>query len=313
MKTIYKSAKEEKKTFGECFEEFMQEKQVNGLSKSTLRNYGQSCSMFMDYFSYSYEKPIEEIKLKDFYKWIQHMKENEVRVSSINHYLRDWRTFLNWCGERGYCEVIKIKELEKQEELPKMYTDEEMDALLQKPRNNDSFSEWRTWCIVNLVYSTGLRASTVCNLKLDDINFSRGELAIEKQKNKKAGLLPITPALETVLREYIRKWGVKNYLFPNVGDEQMTVNGLRQALRRYCEGRGVAAHGIHSIRHNFARDMILNGGGEYRLQKYLQHSSIQMSQHYVKLFTQDLKKDADAYNPLDRKKISFKRKSVYKK
>lgn len=59
--------------------------------------------------------------------------------------------------------------------------------------------------------------------------------------------------------------------------------------------------------------MIVNGSGEFRLQQYLQHSSIQMSQHYVKLFSQDLKKDAVEYNPLDQLKKKASRTGRFKK
>ena len=58
---------------------------------------------------------------------------------------------------------------------------------------------------------------------------------------------------------------------------------------------------------------VINGAGEYRLQKYLQHSSIQMSQHYVKLFAQDLKRGAEEFSPLDNAKKKQKRTSAFKK
>lgn len=246
------------------------------------------------------------------------MKNNEVRPQSINHYLRDWRTFLNWCKEREMIqEPIQIKEIEVQEGLPKMYSDDEMAVMLEKPRPGDGFSDWRTWAVVSTVYATGLRAATLCSLKLEDLNFQREEIIIQQQKNKKAGILPLTAALANVLREYIKRWlrdaEPTDWLFPSITGEQFTVGALNHSIGRYCQARGIAAHGIHSIRHNFARDMILNGAGEYRLQRYLQHSNIQMSQHYVKLFSSDLKKDAEEFSPLDNAKKKSRRTSQFKK
>ena len=317
-KRKFKTSAKIERTLDETFELFYEEKQAKNLSKATLRNYKQSYEIFYDYHELSSETLLDDIKLPMFYKWINHMKNNEVRPQSINHYLRDWRSFLNWCDEREMLqEPIKVKEIEVQEGLPKMYSDEEMAIMLEKPRPGDGFNDWRSWAIISTVYATGLRASTLCALTLEDLNFQREEIIIEKQKNKHAGILPLTPALANCLNEYIKKW-MRNaeptdWLFPSITGEQFNVGALNHSIKRYCDVRGVAGHGIHSIRHNFARDMIINGAGEYRLQRYLQHSNIQMSQHYVKLFSSDLKKDAEEFSPLDNAKKKAKRTSAFKK
>lgn len=305
-------------TLDDAFEQFMEEKQASNLSKATLRNYNQSYGLFYTYHNLDSSTPLSDIKLPLFYKWINHMKNDEIRPKSINHYLRDWRAFMNWCYEREMMdEHIKVKEIEAQEELPKMYEDEEIAVMLEKPRAGDGFSDWRSWAIISTVYATGLRASTLCALRLEDLNFQREEIIIERQKNKQAGILPLTSALANVLKEYIRTW-MKNadptdWLFPSITGEQFNPGALNHSIQRYCTARGIKGHGIHSIRHNFARDMILNGAGEYRLQRYLQHSNIQMSQHYVKLFSSDLKKDAEEYSPLDNAKKKARRTSQFKK
>ena len=317
-KRKFKVAAPTETTLDEAFEQFIEEKTAKNLSKSTLRNYNQSYDMFYDYHNFNSSTLLEDIKLPLFYKWINHMKNNEVREQSINHYLRDWRTFLNWAYERELIqEAIRVKEIEVQEGLPKMYTDDEMATMLEKPRPGDGFSDWRSWAIVSTVYATGLRASTLCALTLEDLNFQREEIVIERQKNKHAGILPLTAALANVLKEYIKKWmkdaEPTDYLFPSITGEQFNVGALNHSIKRYCDARGIDGHGIHSIRHNFARDMIINGAGEYRLQRYLQHSNIQMSQHYVKLFSSDLKKDAEEFSPLDNAKKKAKRTSAFKK
>lgn len=305
-------------TFKEAFEQFIEEKTAINLSPKTIRNYNQSIEIFYEYHNLDSSALLEEIQMPMVYKWINHMKNNEVRAQSINHYLRDLRTFFNWCQERELIqEALKIKEIEVQEGLPKMYSDDEMAIMLEKPRAGDGFSDWRSWAIISTVYATGLRASTLCNLTIEDISFTREEIVIEKQKNKHAGILPLTPALANSLKEYLKKWmrdaEPTDWLFPSITGEQFNVGALNHSIKRYCDGRGINGHGIHSIRHNFARDMIINGAGEYRLQRYLQHSNIQMSQHYVKLFSSDLKKDAAEYSPLDNAKKKARRTSAFKK
>ncbi len=318
MKRKFKVAHQTATTLDEAFDAFIEEKTAINLSKSSIDNYQKSYNIFYEYHNLNSDTLLDDIEMSMFFKWINHMRNNELRPQSINHYLRSWRTFMNWCYERDMLqEPIKIKEIEVQEDLPKMYSDEEIIKMLEKPRMGDSFSEWRSWAVVSLIYATGLRASSVCAMRIEDIDFQREEISIVQQKNKKAGILPLTPALANTLREYMKKWlrdsDDSDYLFPSITGEQFTVNGLNQALKRYCLDRDVEPKGIHSIRHNFSRDMIVNGAGEYRLQRYLSHSSIAMSQHYVKLFASDLKKDASSYSPLDTAKRRQSRSSKFKK
>lgn len=317
-KRKFKQSVDIRLTLDEAFDEFLEEKMANNLSQSTIRNYKQSYSTFYNYLQLSPATLLEDVEMAMIYRWINHMKNNEVRPQSINHFLRDLRTFFNWCNLHDKRqEPLKIKEIEVQDALPKMYEDAEMAIMLEKPRPGDGFSDWRSWAMISTVYATGLRASTLCALTLEDLNFSREEIIIEKQKNKKAGVLPLTPALANCLKEYIKRWmkdaEPTDWLFPSITGEQFNVGALNHAIDRYCKARGIEGHGIHSIRHNFARDMIINGAGEYRLQRYLQHSNIQMSQKYVKLFSEDLKKDAEDYSPLDNAKKKAKRTSAFKK
>lgn len=317
-KRKFKSSYNIAMTFEEAFEQFIEEKTAMNLSPNTIKNYEKSIELFSNYHGLDSTTLLDEIQMPFIYKWINHMKNNEVRAQSINHYLRDLRTFFNWCYNREHIqEQLKIREIEVQEGLPKMYSDEEMAIMLEKPRPGDGFSDWRSWALISTVYATGLRASTLCALTIEDISFTREEIMIERQKNKKAGVLPLTPALANSLKEYIKKWmrdaEPSDWLFPSITGEQFNVGALNHSIKRYCDSRGISGHGIHSIRHNFARDMIINGAGEYRLQRYLQHSNIQMSQHYVKLFSSDLKKDAAEYSPLDNAKKKAKRTSAFKK
>lgn len=274
--------------------------------------------MFYKYSGFDNNTLLEDITISMIYKWSNHLTQNEVRPQSINHYLRDLRTFFNWCGEKGKTqETLEIKEVKDQQEMPKMYSDEDILALLEKPRPGDSFNEWRTWAIVSLAYALGTRASTMCGMVIGDIDFVNGEVTLEKQKNKRVGILPLSPALANTLKEYIKKWlddePESAWLFPNIGGGQLNVVALNHAMVRYCANRGVENRGIHALRHNFTRQMNKNGASINTIREYLQHSSIAMSAKYGKLFSGDLKETVEALSPLDTMKKAGRRTSKFKK
>lgn len=298
----------------EAFEEFKTEKEAHNLAKSTLMNYEQSFELFSQFAGYGDKTSTEEVNKQVIYQWINTLKLKGVKHSSINHYLRDIRTFLYWCmdNDRKYIDpAFKIQLLEGQEEPIKLFSDEELDALLEKPRKKDSFAEWRTWAIVNWVLATGNRAATICEVKITDVNFSKKEITLAHTKNKKAQYIPLSSSLETVLKEYIRMWRkeapIDGWMFPNVGEEKLTTNALRLSFGRYCTNRGVEKSNIHGLRHNFAKGWLRNNGNMFVLQKILGHSTLDMTRRYVKLFSEDIKEDYDRFSPLDTIKRGSKR------
>ena len=118
-------------TLDTAFNEFIQQKEANGLASYTIRNYNFSYHIFYTYNEFDKETPVTEINSNIINKWINHMRKEEIAPSSMNHYLRDIRAFANFCVKREYLEAnIEIPQVKQQEELPKFYSDEDIEKLL---------------------------------------------------------------------------------------------------------------------------------------------------------------------------------------
>lgn len=313
-RVVKRSADAYKITLDEAFYDFIQEKKARSLANSTIGNYEQSYDYFCKSANYDKNTLTDEVNQSAIFAFINSQKLNGVQASSINHYLRDLRTFLYWCMDptRAYIEPpFKIKEVEKQEEPLKLYSDDEIEALLEKPSKREDYPAWRTWAIVNWVLATGNRAGTICDVKIEDINFAHKEITLRHTKNKKAQIIPLSSSLETCIKEFIRMWRKDQdpdaWLFANYGNDHLSTNALRLSFSRYCKKRGVDKTNIHGLRHNFAKLWVKNNGNMFTLQKILGHSSLAMTRRYVKLFSEDLKEDYDKYSPLDTIRRSAKR------
>lgn len=311
---VKKSANSDSVTLDQAYEEFILEKEMRNLSKDTIRNYNLDYKLFYQFHDFNSETTTDEITQQHIYKWVGTMKLNGVKPTSINHYLSGLRAFLYWCmdEDRRYIEPrFKIMLMEQQEETFKLFSDDDVLTLLEKPRRQDSFTTWRNWAIVNWVLGTGNRAATICDVRITDINFAKKEITLRHTKNKRAQIIPLSSSLETVIKEYIRVWrkdaDVDGWLFPNVGDEQMTTNALRLSFTKYCHDRGVRQSNIHGLRHNFAKGWVQNNGNMFVLQKILGHSTLEMTRRYVRLFAEDIKEDYDKFNPLDTLKRASRR------
>lgn len=311
---ITKSKAADSILISDAFADFVAEIEARNLSASTIRNYIQSYNYFMEFCDFDNNTTTEEITQDLFFHWMRSMNLEGVAPASINHYLRDVRVFVYWCmdGSREYVKpAFKIEMIKAQEEPLKLFAMDDIELLLEKPRKGDSFTDWRTWAIVNWVLGTGNRARTICEIQLKDIDFNKKEITLRHTKNKKAQVIPLSSALATTLKEYIRVWRAEapkdGWLFPNIGEEQLTTNALRHSFTRYCHNRGVDQTNIHGLRHNFAKNWLQNNGNMFVLQQILGHSNLEMTRRYVKLFGEDLKTDFDKFNPLDNIKRASKR------
>lgn len=320
-RTIKRTVEEESITLGAAIEEFTIEKEAHNKSPKTIKNYLQSLEYFISFHGFSADTPLDAITPSHFYKWTNSLKLDGVKPTSINHYVRDVRVFFYWCMDvdRKYMESFKIHQVEGQEEQIKLFPDAELELLLVKPeRSNNKFTDWRTWVIVNWVLATGNRCSTIVDIRVDDVDFRRKEIVLHHTKNKKAQIIPLSSSLETILKEYIKMWrnGGKDkdaWLFPNIGEEQLSTGALQNSFAKYCKARGCSHTNIHGLRHNFAKLWIKNNGDMYKLQKILGHSTLDMTRRYVNMFSEDIKEDYDKFSPLDSLKRKQKRTQVVKR
>lgn len=304
-------------TIGDAFDEFMSEKALLGRSKPTLDNYVTSLGYFLYYNNFDMATPVAQLDKQSFLNWLAAMRNNGTKHTTINHYLRDVRAFAYWCmdAERAYiAPEYKIKQVSGQEPAIKSFKIEDIQLLLAKPKRNDDFGEWRTWAIVNWIMATGNRSATICEIKIEDVNFKTKMIFLRHTKNKQYQSVPLSTELSHQLREYINLWlkdaAPSDYLFPSVTGEALTTNALRISFRRYTHARGVNQTNIHGLRHSFADLSLDTGRNPFELQKMLGHTTLDMTRRYIRYNEKKTEKDFDKHTPLDNmnKAASRKRK-----
>lgn len=285
-------------TVEEAVKRFEKHNVTKNLAKPTVKYYKCNTDILMNIVGA--ESPIAAINIETIEELIYQLQAKEITVTSINSCLRATRSFLYFCMERGYVDAFKIKLLKDVEKIKEPYSEEELKKLLRKPMTHN-WTEWRNWAMVNYLVSTGNRIQTIINLKLEDIDFINKTIKLTTTKNKKQSYVPMSKALEKVLKEYLSLWehDRDSYLFPNCEGIQLTDTGLKTIVRKYNISRGISKTSIHLFRHTFAKMYILNGGGMMQLQKLLGHSTLDMTRKYVNLYGTDLAIDYDKFNPLD--------------
>ena len=275
--------------------------EIRGLSPRTLENYALS----LDYF-YAFLKANDIINPKDLNiqvieGYTKYLQSQGLKDTSVNFNIRNIRVFLKWCEERGYTEHIKVKELKVDAPIKETYTQEELKILLRKPSKPKTFLQFQTWAVENFLYATGARIGVLPALHIEDIDFKNNTITMTRTKNRKGMVVPLSNSLKKVLTEFlkVRKGEPSDFLFCNAYGGATSVRALQSQIYEYNLAHNITKTSAHLFRSSFAKAYILNGGDAFRLQKLLGHSHITTTQIYVNMFSTDLQKDYDKFNPLD--------------
>jgi integrase len=147
--------------------------------------------------------------------------------------------------------------------------------------------------IIICALHTGARHSEVLSLRWQDVDLAHGVIHFNRESTKsgKGRQVPIAPLLAAALRKRkmsrLRGGESRDYVFVWRGRRLRTV---RTAFKKAREDAGLGREvGFHTLRHTFASWFVMNGGDLYRLQKYLGHSTIVLTQRYAHLSSEYLK------------------------
>ena len=278
---------------------FLRRCRLKNLSPRTQEYYKEDLNHFCAMMpQIQYVNEITQDVLDDFV--IQEMERNN-RVSSVNTRLRGIYAFLHFCFEQEYAEAFPLSLLKEDEDFKDPYTDAELQKLLKQPKS-DQWIEWRTWAAINLLVATGVRASTLVSIKISDVDLEQSIIRLRRLKNRKQQMVPVSSSLKTVLTLYLKTWDwdEDSYLFPNHHNQQLQPHSMGQAIREYNIARGVIKTSTHLFRHTFAKNYIMAGGGMVQLQSILGHSTLDMTRKYVNLYGNDIQRDFDHLNPLNK-------------
>ncbi len=197
--------------------------------------------------------------------------------------------------------------------LPMILDEHQVQQVLHQNLNEGTILVMRDLALVELLYGSGLRASEVVNLTIQDINLSQRMLRILGKGNKQR-LVPITKPCQQSIGLYLKdvrptlmkgldESKVSNYLFLNHHGQRLTVRGLEYILTQLARKTGLELHvHPHQLRHTFATQLLDNGADLRTIQELLGHATINTTQIYTHVSKEALQKEYRAAHPRALKK-----------
>ena len=164
---------------------------------------------------------------------------------------------------------------------------------------------FRNKCILETLYSCGLRVSELVNLKISDLFFSEGFIKVNGKGNKDR-FVPIEKSTKVLIQEYIKVHRVQlkiykdhtDILFLNRRGRQLTRAMIFTIIKRLAVIINLKKSiSPHTFRHSFATHLLENGADLRSIQLMLGHESITTTEIYVHLDRKHLNEVLQKYHP----------------
>lgn len=259
---------------GKYLEMYSEDLKLKNYSSNTIENYCSQVKLFLQHFDKVATKP-SEISEKQIKEWL--MLANS--INGRKHRISAVKLFYKLTGKQP----LKFRHIEyprSEKKLPQII---EKDFLLDRISKIENSKHK---AIIALAYSTGMRVSEVCNLKINDIDSKRMIITIRQSKGRKDRIVALSEKILEILRNYFKEYKPKEYLFNGQFDLQYSSTSCNQIVKKYL---GKEFH-FHLLRHSNATALLEAGTDLRIIQKHLGHASTKTTEIYTHVSTALLSK-----------------------
>lgn len=300
-------------SFSDAVEGYLLNANARRLSKYTIADYSYTFRKFQDFLMA--DPPFEEITAKDIETFLA---LQEVSKKTVLNYHIGLSALWTWAVDEGIVmehivQKVERPRPEKRSIVP--YSEGDVRAMLNsltsskpytRPRKCESTHALpqaeRNRAIILLLLDTGIRASELCELSINQVDLQNRRITVYG-KGSKERTIPISNRTAQAIWRYLKTDRKEDYvserLFTTLNGNPMDRDRLLKSIRSIGRRAGVQRANVHRFRHTFAINYLRNGGDPFSLQISLGHSTMEMVKNYLSIAQADLEKSHLRASPVD--------------
>ena len=329
--TLSSSNKKFALSISKAIDGFLKFKVAEGLSQRTVDSYEYYLNQWMNHIG---DQDVVKIKSSDLTNYLAWMRteykpkrwngnEDPLSAKSLRNVYIALRAFYTWLNKEFNLpnpakeitppkfpqHVIQTFSKEDIEKLIKAciysreaQTEQRHKFVMRRPSAN------RDQAIVLTLLDTGLRATELCSLTVEDVDLKTGKVNVRHgvgggAKGGKGRVTYLGKVARKAVWRYLatREDGSdpKAPLFISAGDRPFNRDSLRILIRRLGERAQITHVHPHKFRHTFAITYLRSGGDVFTLQSLLGHGSLDMVRHYAQIAEVDVENAHRKASPVD--------------
>ena len=256
---------------------------------------------------------LQAVTTKVIQAYIQHLSEEGMSPASRARRLSAIRQLYKFLTSEGAIDADPSEGIagpKRERPLPKILSVADVDRLItaaqtriEGQEGHALFRTLRLYCLLELLYATGMRVSELVSLPRSVLKGDPRVLTI-KGKGGRERLVPLNPAARSALDHYLAVSGRHDnsrWLFASKAAEgHVTRQGFALDLKDLAEEAGLDPDRVspHVLRHAFASHLLDRGADLRAVQQLLGHADISTTEIYTHVLQERLKKLVNDHHPL---------------
>jgi integrase/recombinase XerD len=279
-----------------------------GAGENTIAAYARDLDDLSAYLR-QIGKTVTSAETEDLRNYLANLDERGLKASSAARRLSAVRQFFRFIYAEHYRDndpAAVIQGPRRGRPLPKVLSVDEVDRLITAARDAVTQAEpasfprlraFRLYCLLEVLYATGLRVSELIQLPASAARRDERMLVI-LGKGGKERLVPLNAEAKRAMREYLDllaktgRHGQSKWLFPSFGESgHLTRQHAAREIKGLAAAAGLSPERVspHVLRHAFASHLLQNGADLRIVQTLLGHTDISTTQIYTHVLEERLK------------------------
>lgn len=266
-------------------------------SPHTMKAYRTDIEQLISHLAESSKlKDIHQITRKTMRSYLSSMLGYGYSKSSVARKLSSINSFFKFLCAHGILNSNPANGLhtpKSKRELPSFLGEHEI-ADLMVLLNRSTTLELRDASILELLYSTGIRASELIGLNIHDIDLHSDIIRV-KGKGRRERVLPYGRPAKKALTQYLERRSELNpketqAVFLNRFGRRLSTRSLQRIVKKYlARVASIRRKSPHTLRHSFATHLLDRGADLRAVQELLGHKSLATTQIYTHITVKKLK------------------------
>jgi site-specific recombinase XerD len=239
---------------------------------------------------------LPNLKLEHLDSFLAEFKVVRSTLKTYRHHLRGFLKYLyheRRIIKKDLARLLVGPPMFAQSKPPKFLRPEEVKRLFLSLKIDTPF-DMRTYAIVHLTYSLGLRPGETTKITFDDIFFRKGEIRIKDRKPDNSITLPIPEQTIKAIALYVTKARPQSdyrHLFLTFHPPFRPIDSgtVRYLISKVMRKAGLNSS-PHWLRHTYAQNLLEMGRNIYEIKEMLGHQNIQSSRAYLNIHTKLMRK-----------------------
>ena len=260
-------------------------------SENTIKTYSDALKSFLVFYR---TKKIHEISNEDVIIYNNdYILKNKLSASYQNQIVNAIKLYFRTIQDKKI-ELEKIHRPKHARKLPNVLSKEEVKAILGAHANI------KHKAMLSMIYSGGLRSGELLSLQTQHIDSKRNIVLLKNAKGKKDRIVPLSPKILDLLRDYYKIYTPRLYLFEGQkAGEKYDARSLQQILKQALQKAGITKPvTLHWLRHSYATHLLETGTDLRYIQELLGHSSSKTTEIYTHVSTKSIQQIKSPFDDL---------------